>query len=364
MPLRIKRDSENIFFRCVEDCSEAIMITDKNNQLLYVNPTWTKIYGYSYEEATSNTPRILRTESQADGFYQRMWADILNPEIGFWRGEIVNRTKEGEKVPVLLTITPFREGGDITGYMGIAVDIREEKKLEEQVMHQDRLASVGMLASGLAHEIGTPLGTIRGRAELLSMTEGTSSSLKSGLKIIITQIDRVSKLIDSLLRIARSKSVVELHNVALMPALEDVCDLIQQKTRKAHIEVKVECRDTLYIRAERSRVDQVLLNLCINAIHAIQEKQKFTPDSTENSLGLFVTENDREVSLEIRDTGCGIARKNRDNLFKPFFTTKDVGEGTGLGLAIVAKIIDEMGANIRVESEVGKGSSFFIDFMK
>lgn len=363
MALNIVRDSENIFFRCVEDCSEAIMITDRENRLLYVNPAWEKIYGYTYEEATASTPRILRAEGQEKSFYQKMWKDILNPDVGFWRGEIVNRTKEGDRVPVLLTITPFKEQGEITGYMGIAVDIREEKQLEEQVMHQDRLASVGMLASGLAHEIGTPLGTIRGRAELLSMSAGANQALKDGLGIIISQIDRVSKLIDSLLGIARSKTIVDLQSLSLLPALEDVKNLIQQKAKKANVDILIDCGSDIKINAERSRLDQVLLNLCINAIHAIQEKQQFTPAS-KNTISLIARSRSGSVLLEVRDTGCGIAKKNLDNLFKPFFTTKDVGEGTGLGLAIVAKIIDEMGASIRVESKAGEGSSFFLDFKK
>ena len=341
------------------------MITNHENKLVYVNPAWERIYGFTSEEALNATPRILRAESHDREFYKKMWADILSPEKGYWRGELVNKTKEGESVPVLLTITPFKETcGNVTGYMGIAVDIREEKKLQAQVMHQDRLASIGVLASGLAHEIGTPLGTIRGRAELMSFSGEATSSIRDGLKIIMSQIDRVSKLIDSLLRIARSKQSVELRRIHLYPALSDLRELMLQKAKKARVDLSFECPEDISVLAERGRLDQVLINLCINAIQAIQEKQNFTSDSSKNKLEFLVTDHSKYVQIEIRDTGCGIAKKNMDSLFKPFFTTKDIGEGTGLGLAIVAKILDEMNASIQVKSAVGEGTSFFVQFKK
>jgi PAS domain S-box-containing protein len=365
MSLKIKKDPQNIFFRCVEDCSEAIMITDKHNKLVYVNPRWESIYGYSAEEAIGETPRILRAENQGLSFYKKMWEDILNPEKGYWRGELINLTKEGEKVPVLLTITPFLEANrEVTGYMGIAVDMREEKKLEQQVMHQDRLASIGVLASGLAHEIGTPLGTIRGRAELLQMAAKGNESILSGLKVIISQIDRVSKLIDSLLRIARSKQTIELQKIKLLPSILDVENLLIQKLKKSGISFSIECPENLQILSERSRLEQVLLNLCMNAIHAIEEKMNFTPDSSVNQIKVSVEETDECVFIDIRDTGCGISPKNIPNLFKPFFTTKDVGKGTGMGLAIVAKIVDEMQGTITVSSELGEGTCFRLRLLK
>ncbi|MEC9281573.1 MAG: ATP-binding protein [Bdellovibrionota bacterium] len=363
MSLEILRDPQNIFFRCVEDCSESIMITNKDNQLVYVNPAWQRIYGYSYEEATKDTPRILRAESQDPEFYKVMWADILDPEKGYWRGEIINKTKNGEKVPVLLTITPFKGSeGNVTGYMGIAVDIREKKKLEEQIMHQDRLASVGMLASGLAHEIGTPLGTIRGRAELLQMAPQLTDMMKSGLSVIISQIDRVSKLIDSLLRISRSKQSVELMPMRLSPIFHELGELLFQKAKYSNVEIQLDCPEDLKVNGERARFTQVLLNLSINAIHAIQERQKLQP-SLEGKIILSAKKHGDTVVVKVQDNGCGIPDENLTNLFKPFFTTKDIGMGTGLGLAIVNRIVDELNGKIFVESTLNVGTEFIIEFV-
>ena len=341
------------------------MITDRHNRLVYVNPAWQRIYGFRSEEALQQTPRILRSEVQGADFYKKMWADILDPKKGYWRGELINQTKAGKKVPVLLTVTPFREAnGEVTGYMGIAVDMTEKKNLEEQIMHQDRLASIGVLASGLAHEIGTPLGTIRGRAELLQMFPNLTDSMKSGLSIIIQQIDRVSKLIDSLLRIARSQSKVDLHLMRLQPVFHEMNDLLMQQAKKANVQMLMSCHDDLLVRAERSRLDQVLLNLSLNAIHAIEQRRKLEK-GFEGLLQLKAYPHIGKIRLEISDDGCGMTAEVQKNIFKPFFTTKEVGQGTGLGLAIVNKIVvDELNGLIQVESVPGQGTSFYIDLPK
>jgi PAS domain S-box-containing protein len=175
--------AEQIFYQCVEDCFEPIMVTDKKGILRYVNPAWALTYGFDRDEVIGKNPRVLRSHLQDDAFYKAMWAQILDPSIGFWRGEVTNKAKDGRLVPVLLTITPYRKAdGEIVGYMGIAVDLTDHKRLETQVLRQDRLASIGMLASGLAHEIGNPLGVIRGRAELLASQVKATSSRKRTLR--------------------------------------------------------------------------------------------------------------------------------------------------------------------------------------
>src|SRR5690606_13193606 len=105
---------------CVEDSDEAIMISDRKGTLVYVNPAWCRIYQYTAEEAVGNTPSLLHSGIQDKSFYRKMWDDITNPEKGSWKGELVNRAKDGTLVPVLLTITPYRgDDGSILGYMGI-----------------------------------------------------------------------------------------------------------------------------------------------------------------------------------------------------------------------------------------------------
>lgn len=359
-------DSENVFFRCVEDCSEAIMITDSTGKLLYVNPAWCQIYGYSSQEALGSTPRLLHSGNQKSEFYERMWSEILNPKLGHWKGEVVNKSKDGTLIPVLLTITPVRDkSGSIVGHMGIALDISTQKQLEAKVLQQDRLASIGVLASGLAHEVGTPLGVVRGRAEFLMMQTDAkqNKTIESGLQTIITQIDRISRLISSLLRFSRANDDVRTQEIELTLVVEEVLNLIGQNLKANSIELRLEVPSGLRIHADTNRLQQVFLNLLVNAVQAIQ---KAVRDGSRRGHHISIRAEEKRrsgglgVAISITDTGCGIPPENMRKLFQPFFTTKDVGEGTGLGLAIVSKLIHEMRGEITVESAPNDGAKFTI----
>lgn len=357
--------ANKIFYRCVEDCFEPIMITNRQGRLQYVNPPWTLVYGYSKEEALGQTPRLLRSEFQTEDFYKKMWATILDPQIGFWRGEIVNRAKDGHLVPVLLTITPYREtSGEIVGYMGIAVDLSEQKRMEHQILQQDRLASIGILASGLAHEIGNPLGTIQGRAELLMKFVKGSDLAEKNVGIIISQIERISRLLKSVLRVSRVPDQVQLSSVPLKSVVDEVVTLMSDPLRKAHIETRLKGLD-VQVLAEPSHLQQLFLNLVINSLHAIQDQgaSSLLEPGEKHFIEISATAERGKVQVSLRDSGCGIPPANLAKLFQPFFTTKPAGKGTGMGLAIVLKLCEEMRSRISVESEgAGRGATFRIEF--
>ncbi len=332
------------------------MLTDKRGKLLYVNPAWTLTYGYSQAEAIGETPRLLRSPLQSDEFYQEMWKTILDPRVGFWRGEVVNQAKDGHLVPVLLTITPYRQpSGEVTGYMGIAVDLTEQKRMETQILRQDRLASIGMLASGLAHEIGNPLGVIRGRAELLMSHVRSNETAAKNLDVIIGQIDRISGLIQSLLRVSRVPEEIMLREITAKEVATEVATLMQESCRRSGIELRLQDLDFV-ILAEPSSLQQVLLNLVINSTHAIADQQAKGPGARLKSgeqhfieiVGRHVS--DGSVAISVTDSGCGIPATNLKKLFQPFFTTKAAGRGTGMGLAIVSKLVEEMRGSVTVES--------------
>lgn len=358
---------DRIFLRCVEDCFEPIMLTDRVGRLTYVNPAWVLTYGYSKEEAIGNTPRLLRSSNQNDDFYKSMWSTILDPAVGFWRGEVLNRAKDGHLVPVLLTITPYRESsGAIVGYMGIAVDLSDQKKMEHQILHQDRLASIGMLAGGLAHEIGNPLGVIRGRTELvMKQVQGNEPAEKS-LEIIIGQIDRISGLIQSLLRASRAPERTSLGDVKLQKVVGEVLILVGEECRRLGIDLKTKDLDRI-LRAEPSHLQQVFLNTVINSLNAIEEQKKNSAASGKPHVieVSAVETSDGGLRVSVVDSGIGIRPENQSRIFQPFFTTKEPGKGTGLGLAIVTKLSQEMGAVASVTSPgLGLGATFTLEFSK
>ncbi|MBS1962057.1 MAG: PAS domain S-box protein [Bdellovibrionales bacterium] len=354
-------DVDDVYYRCVEDCNEAIMISDFGGRLVYVNPAWTRAYGFSREEAVGQTSRILRSGHQSKEFYAGVWKQILDPAVGHWRGEIVNKAKDGSLVPVLLTITPVRSPEkEIRGFMGIAVDLRAMKEMEAQIAHQDRLASIGTLASGLAHEIGTPLGVVRGRAEFLMMKINDPEARRE-LEVITAQADRISKLIRSLLRVSRGFSDAVVGDVSVLDVAQEVISLVGQHFRKEDAEIAIEVPADFVLRADHSRLEQVFLNLAMNALHAIQ-KAKQDGRAGPHRLRIRAERAEGGARIRVEDTGCGISAENQRHLFKPFFTTKDVGQGTGLGLAIVAQLLSEMGGRVSVESTVDVGTAFVLAF--
>lgn len=357
-------DLARVFQACVEGSNDAIMLTDIRGVILYVNPAWERAYGYPRAEALGQTPRLLRSGQHDASFYAKMWVEILDPKKGSWHGEVINRAKDGREVPVHLTISPFRDdGGVIRGYMSIGVDIREKKELEAQVLRQDRLASIGLLASGLAHEIGTPLGVVRGRAEYLLADAPEGTPARRSLETIVSQIDRVSKLIYSLLNLARIGPSEITTPVSVAAILREVGELIHQKLHAGRIAFEICFGDEVVVKAEPGRLEQVFLNLCVNAVHAIEAAIQDGRATKHAIRASAKGVNDMwEISLD--DTGCGISSENMNHLFKPFFTTKDVGCGTGLGLVITHQILQSWGGAIAVESREGTGTSFKVRLPK
>lgn len=359
----LEHEKTSVFFHCVEDCNEPIMITDRQGQLVYVNPAWCRVYGYSQAEILGKTPRILRSEHQDESFYRQMWREILDPKIGSFRGQVVNRAKDGRLVPVLLTITPYRINNQIEGFMGVALDLTEKQTMERQILRQDRLANVGMLASSLAHEIGNPLGVIRGRAEIVvdklksnGQSEKTADDLDStiqSLDIIIGQIDRISKLINSLLRISRVPQEIALRPVHVQQIVLEVAALIQENCRQRDIELLLPKTDLIAL-TDPQHLQQILLNLAINSIHAIEEQVKksgLPAKQTHHSITISIKEMpDHNIQILMEDTGCGLSHEVKSRMFEPFYTTKSIGQGTGLGLAIVARLVEEMKGDLYIAS--------------
>ncbi len=357
---------DQVFLSCVEDCLEPMMLTDRGGKLTYVNPAWIATYGYSKEEALGQTPRLLRSNLQDEKFYKDIWISIVDPEVGFWKGELTNRAKDGHLVPVLLTITPYRgPAGEIIGHMGIAMDLTETKKMEQQILHQDRMASVGLLAGGLAHEIGNPLGVIRGRAELALKQVVGNEIAEKNLTIILSQIDRISGLIQALMRVSRSPEKTPLKKVNLQSAVKEVVELTAEECRRSEISVHSRVHECCAVLSDASHLQQLLLNIVINSIHAIEEqKRNYSHSPVQHFIEISAVEKDPNLYvLSVRDSGCGIAKENLNKLFRPFFTTKEAGKGTGLGLAIVAKLVEEVGGKVSVRSDgIGLGACFDIEF--
>ena len=300
----------------------------------------------------------ILAKSEAELVGQSVEALLGEAYQPFVPGEIQLKLKVGEVSRFLEVSTKHYHYLGRVAYLVNIRDITAKVQMESQILQQDRLASVGLLASGLAHEIGTPLGIMRGRAEMMMMDKSAGESVKNSSSIIVQQIDRISHLIQNLLKLARGSQSESLGPVHVLSVLSDVADFLQHEIKKKNIELDVEVLEDLEVNASSSPLFQVFLNLLVNAVHAIEERRQIQQLGGHLKVTSRVQGEFKEIIFE--DDGVGMSEDQLKKLFTPFFTTKDVGKGTGLGLATSYKIIQGWGGFISVSSTQGQGSRFTI----
>jgi len=243
----------------------------------------------------------------------------------------------------------------IAGQIALIVEriqIEQDKlKLHNQLLHADRLATIGMLAAGVAHELNEPLGNILGFAQLAKKADEVPGAVKQDIDKIETASLHAREVIQKLLVFARQtppkKTQVDLNQI-----VEDGLYFFEARCAKAGVELVRKLSSELpEITADPAQLNQLIVNLVVNALQAMEEKGKITIETQAY---------DRQVCLIVEDTGTGMADEVLEQIFIPFFTTKDVGQGTGLGLPVVHGIVTAHGGSINVETKLGCGSHFEI----
>lgn len=274
----------------------------------------------------------------------------------FHTGESQFSRGVGETEKSYETVTKNYNFRGRAAYLVTVRDVTEKIKSEGRLIQQDRLASIGIMASGLAHEIGTPLGIIRGRAEIISLSSAADGAIRSGAEMIMQQIDRVSALVKNLLKLARGEEGAALQQVHLNSFFLDIQDFLEHELSRANIDLEIYIEDSYEVEAVYTSLFQVFLNLFVNAIHAIQERQKATPGrglitvSAHKDPGYYV--------IKVADNGTGMNDEQIRRIFTPFYTTKEIGHGTGLGLATSYKLVQSWGGFFTVVSALGAGTTF------
>jgi two-component system NtrC family sensor kinase len=244
----------------------------------------------------------------------------------------------------------------LDGQMAEERHMREElQSLQRQVIRQERLAAVGQLVSGVAHEINNPLQAILGFAELLQMQPDVPETVKDDLRLIQKESVRACNIIRNLAMFARQQPG-EASPILLKDVIGSVAELRQRRLESEQIELRVEDRSTLHVSAVLTELQQVLLNFVVNAEQAILDSGRLPGRISIRSCDV-----DGRVLLEVEDTGPGIPGDNEAKLFQPFFTTKPVGQGTGLGLSISYGIIDSLGGRIGYRNAPAGGAIFYFE---
>ena len=234
-----------------------------------------------------------------------------------------------------------------------SMELLREK--QAQLIESEKRASLGLLVSGVAHELNNPLNNISLIAERITEDgEDFNKEDLKGLHNIIMQCERAKHIVNDLLDFARARKSTEMEKLDIVMVIEDSFNLVANELRINNINLKMDIPDTaVYIHGNRSKLEQVFVSIIINAIQAIKSEGLIT-------VGLKLREEDKNVLVHISDTGPGIAKDDMKNIFEPFFTTKPVGEGTGLGLSVCRSLVQEHKGEIEVESTPGKGSAFTI----
>jgi signal transduction histidine kinase/CheY-like chemotaxis protein len=306
----------------------------------------------------------LKSGKQDLAFYQQLWTTILKGEI--WHGEIINRRKDGRLYTEEVNITPIREArGEITHFIATKQDVTERKSMEEQLHHAAKMEAVGRLAGGVAHDFNNLLTIINGYTELLLETPASEIKPSTFLNEIKNAGERAASLTRQLLAFSRRQ--------VLAPQVLDLNDVVSnvEKMLRRLIGEDVELRTVLdpslgQVQADPGQIEQVIMNLAVNARDAMPSGGSLTIETSNVQLDQSFARSHVKVKpgphvmLTVGDTGVGMTAETKAHIFEPFFTTKGKGKGTGLGLATVYGIVEQSGGTIWVYSELGQGTVFKI----
>lgn len=343
----------------------AIVITDLNGSIEWVNPAFTALTGYSAEEAIGKNPReLVKSDVHGREFFKQLWETILKGEI--WCGEITNRHKNGNLYPEEETITPVKDAsGKITNFIAIKRDLSEHRKLEAQLIQAQKMESIGTLAGGIAHDFNNILAAIIGYGQFALMKMPPDDPLRHNIESMLEAADRAAHLTKELLLFSR-KQPIEKKAVDLNLVVAKV-----EKFLKKVIGEDISCQTTLHdaelpVIADSYQLEQVLINLATNARDSMPQGGVITVTTAnvildgELSSAHGYSGTGQFALITVADTGVGMDEATQQRIFEPFFTTKEVGKGTGLGLAVTYGIIEQHDGHITVESKPGEGTTFRI----
>lgn len=353
------------FSNVIQHTLNPIQITDPNGIIVYVNPAFEKITGFTSSELIGKNPRILSSGKHSKSFWTNVWQQIIDGKI--WVGRIENKRKDGSPFFTELVISPIVDsGGKIAGYFGAYRDITEQIFLEKELVQSQRMESIGTLAAGIAHEVGNPLTAISSLVQVIQHTTSDEFA-KEKLELINSQINRITRIIRELVDFSRpSTHIAKPTNIN--KTVKEALNIVKYGKKVKDITFKLELDDQLpEIVAVPDQLVQVFINILMNAIDALEGKQGIITiqsrwgqhQETDNGK---LKEKTSTIEVAITDTGKGIKPEELEKIFEPFYTTKPTGQGVGLGLWVSYGIVKSLDGNIYIESNLGKGSTFIVSF--
>lgn len=341
--------SEHKYRRIFEASKDMILSTSHEGDIQDLNPSGFKLLGLNDDNdvGTLKLPNYFKDPLD----WQRLMKQIVSQ--GFAPStEIDLQVADGNVRRVMLSAGMAQEDAGVNQNIHFLIkDIEQQRLMRAQLAQADKLASIGELSSGIAHEINNPLGIILGYTQLMIRNHKEAPHLQADLKTIEKHTRHCKSIVEDLLNFARTskpkKELCDIHSI-----INDVINFIQQHTNSAHVKIsKTFDKDIGLLLLDEKNIKQVLINLIMNARHAVGEAGSITVKTKKDKLF-------DDVHIQVIDNGDGIEKKNLSRIFDPFFSTKPTGEGTGLGLSVSYGIIKNHGGHIDVESEIEKGSTF------
>ena len=346
----------------VEQSPVAVIITDLDGRMIYVNHKFCEVSGYSLSECLGQSSRILKSCEGSPEAYREMWASITSGRT--WRGEFQNRKKNGELYWEWEVISPlFDAAGKITHFVGVKEDITarrqaeiETKELRNALAHSDRVSQLGQLASALAHELSQPLGAILRNAEAAEIILDEASPDLPELRAIVADIlrddHRAGDVIDRLRSLLKRGSL-NPQPVDLGEVVGEVLSLVRGDAAARHVQLASSIASELpLVLGDRIHLQQVLINLLVNGMDALEG---VAPDA--RFVHVTVRRVDEAVvGVEVADTGPGVSQEHLPRLFEPFFTTKRFG--MGIGLPVSKTIIEAHQGKLWAENDPAGGARF------
>jgi PAS domain S-box-containing protein len=339
---RLKDYSENI----IESLTVGVAVLDQKGEIIGWNRVLEGIFSLAKGQVLG---RKLQEILGAQNFLALFPSDTQQDFRLL--AEITLELSEGDKRIFDIAKTPLFDNQMVPyGTIIVFEDITEKIRLQQQLVTSEKLASIGLLSAGVAHEINTPLTGISSYIQMLQK-KLTDSHYAQILEKIEVQTERVSRIVKNLLNFARNPAESAFHKVSIPDSLKEIISLIEYKLKAMSIKLEMNLAPVKLIWAQGERLQQVFINIILNAMDAMPEG---------GTLRIQADQEGREVVVRIADTGTGIQPQHLPQIFDPFFTTKGIGKGTGLGLSISYAIIKEHEGHITVESEAGKGTCFTI----
>jgi PAS domain S-box-containing protein len=344
---------------------DAIMTTDREGRITLWSESSQRMFGYSKDQIVGKNLSTLHSPRTKPDLIRQMQESAMKK--GRWQGEIIYSNSKGHSFDGWCVMTTLaEESGEIIGYLSVLRDTTEKKQMEMQLIQADKMASLGELAAGVAHEINNPLSGILSNAEFLQEEiPAESEEQHEEIREIVDNSQRIKSIVQDLLNFSRQRDSKTYTTLDILSVITSSLNLTEHQIQLDRIKVVKEIGDALPpVRGSFIQIEQVFINLLSNARYALNKKY---PDSHEDKILQIRTEQVEEsgqkyVRVEFHDRGIGIPEENVDKILNPFFTSKEQGQGTGLGLSISYNIIQEHRGTLRFESKEGEYTKVTVDF--